>query len=79
MLGEVDDNMTPLGHVSKQMKVEHHEDGIPIGNQNRIDAVTNSTMKNLVSRPEIECHTGSRNPDESNAEILALLRSLLEC
>ena len=54
----------------------HVEDGIPIGSPNRIDAVATSTMEDLVGRPEIKCHAGSRNPDESSAEILALLRSI---
>ena len=52
MMDEVDDN-TPLGHVSKQLAVEHDEDGTPIGNPNTIDSVATSTMEDPVGRPEI--------------------------
>ena len=45
MIDEVDNNMLPLGHVSKWMQSEHDEDGIPIKSRNRIDAVAESTME----------------------------------
>ena len=51
------------------------EDGIPIGSPNRIGDVAKSTMEDTMSRPEMQCHANSKNPDESSAEILALLRS----
>ena len=44
-IDEVDDNMTPLEHVWKQIKVGHDEDGIPIGSPDRIDAMAKSTTE----------------------------------
>ena len=53
MIDEVDADIAPLGHVSNQIKVEHDEDGIPIGCPNRIDSVAQSTMEDPMSRAEI--------------------------
>ena len=55
MIDEVDDDMVPLEHVSNQIKVEHDEDGIPIGSPNRIDSVAKFTMEDPMRRAEIMC------------------------
>ena len=62
MIEEVDDDMTPMGHVSEQREVGHDEDGIPIWSPNRIDAVAKSTIEDPMGRPEIKCYTGSKKP-----------------
>ena len=62
MIDEVDDDMAPLGRVSKQKMVGHDEDGIPIASPNRIDAVAKSTMEDPTGRPEIKCYTVSKKP-----------------
>ena len=60
MIDEVNDDMVMLGHVSNQIKVEHDDDGIPIGSPNRIDSVAKSTMEDPMIRAEIMCYTGSK-------------------
>ena len=37
MVDEVDDDMAPLRHVSKQIQEVRDEDGIPIGSPHRTD------------------------------------------
>ena len=75
MIDELDDNNTPLEHVSKEKK-SIDEDGIPIKSPNRIDDVAKSTMEDPMVRPEMQCHKNSNSPDENNTGILALLMSL---
>ena len=67
MIDEVDDDIAPLGHVSNQIKVEHDDDGIPIGSPNRIDSVAKTTMEDPMSRAEIMCYTGSKKKNLTKA------------
>ena len=78
MIDEVDDDMTPLVHVSKQMKKKGiDEDGIPIGSPNRIDDVAKSTTeKPHGSTWKCSAAIIQTNPDESSTGILTLLMSL---
>ena len=41
-----------------------------------MDSVAKSATEDPMGRPEMKCYTGSKKPDESSAEILALLLSL---
>ena len=62
MIDEVDDDMAPVVHVSRQIKVGRDEDGIPNGSPKRIDSVAKSTTEDPMGRPEMKCHTGSIKP-----------------
>ena len=41
-----------------------------------MDSVAKSTTEDPMGRPEMNCSAGSKNPDGSSAEILALLMML---
>ena len=75
MIDEVDDDNTPLGHVSQQTKVGIDEDGFPTGSPNSIDDVAKSTMEDPMERLEMERHTKTQNSDGSRTGILDLLMS----
>ena len=68
--------MSPVEHVSKQIKVKHDGNGVPNGSDERIDSFSKSTTEDPIGLPEMKCYTGPKNPDESSAEILALLMTL---
>ena len=53
MMEDVDDK-TPMGHVSKQIQVGLHRDGIPIGSPNTIDDHAKSTTEDPLGRPEMK-------------------------
>ena len=55
MKEEVDDD-TPMGHVSKHIKVGIDGDGVPIGSPNRIDDHAKSTTEDPMGRPEMNRH-----------------------
>ena len=73
MIEEVGDDMAALVHVSKQIKLGHEGNEFPNERPKGIHWVAKSTTEDRMGRSEMKYSTGSENPDESSAEMLALL------
>ena len=61
MMKDVDDD-TPMGHVSKQIKVGIDGDGISTGSPNRIYDHAKSTTEDLLGRPEMKRQLVTESP-----------------
>ena len=72
-----DDDMTPVGHVSKSIKLGAEDNELPEGGPKRVDSAEKTTEDAPVKHP-VSCSKSKKISEDANGKLLAAMAGLFD-